>query len=165
MTWQSILAALETGKMTGVGNAMTAAERETIAKTMGKAESQTIPASAKCSSSPRAPAIANSNGPDWNGWSDPANTRFPTGRRAGRPGGVKSETNPKLKLKWAFGFPGVTTAFGTPTVMGATLFVGAANGSVYSIDTKTGCMYWAYEAAAGVRVAPVVSNDGGSLYF
>jgi polyvinyl alcohol dehydrogenase (cytochrome) len=161
MSWQSILAALETGKMTGVGNAMTPAERETIAKTVGKAESQTIPASAKCSSSPRAPAIAISNGPDWNGWSDAANTRFQTGQRAG----LTSETSPKLKLKWAFGFPGVTTAFGTPTVMGGTLFVGAANGSVYSIDTKTGCMYWAYEAAAGVRVAPVVSNDGGSLYF
>src|SRR5215470_9215281 len=44
MSWQSILTALETGKMTGVGNAMEAAERETIARTIGKAESQTVPA-------------------------------------------------------------------------------------------------------------------------
>jgi polyvinyl alcohol dehydrogenase (cytochrome) len=161
MPWQSILAALETGKMTAVGKAMTAAERETIAKTIGKAESQTIPASAKCTSSPRPSANAISNGRNWNGWSDPANTRFQSAQRAG----LTSETTPKMKLKWAFGFPGVTTAFGTPTVVGGTLFVGAANGSVYSLDAKTGCMYWAYEAEAGVRVAPIVSNDGGSLYF
>jgi len=55
MTWQFILAALETGKMSGVGKAMTAAERETIAKNIGEAEYQTRPNSANCPSSLSAP--------------------------------------------------------------------------------------------------------------
>src|SRR2546426_4962692 len=49
----------------------------------------------------------------WNGWADPANTRFQPARQAGLTG----QTVPKLKLKWAFGFPGVTTAFGVPSVV------------------------------------------------
>src|SRR5215475_10506360 len=93
MSWQSILAALETGKMTGVGNGMTAGEREAIAKSIGKAESPTIPASAKCPSSMQAAPNVISNGPDWNGWSDGANTRFQSAQRAG----LTTENTPKLK--------------------------------------------------------------------
>jgi mono/diheme cytochrome c family protein len=71
MTWQSILAALETGKMKGVGDALTAKEREAIAKHIGTDSSAAMMPSAKCSTSRRTVA---SN--DWNGWSDAANTRF-----------------------------------------------------------------------------------------
>src|SRR5215510_7180244 len=52
MTWQSILAALETGKMKGVGDALTAQERESIAKYIGSDSSAAIMPSAKCSASP-----------------------------------------------------------------------------------------------------------------
>jgi polyvinyl alcohol dehydrogenase (cytochrome) len=67
-------------------------------------------------------------------------------------------------VKWAFGFPGVTTAFGAPAVVAGKVFVGAADGNVYSLDARTGCMYWTYTAAAGVRVSPVISNDGRFAY-
>jgi polyvinyl alcohol dehydrogenase (cytochrome) len=154
MTWQSILAALETGKMKGVGDALTAKEREAIAKHIGTDSSAAMMPSAKCSTSPRTVA---SN--DWNGWSDAANTRFQPARLAG----LTSQTTPKLKLKWAFGFPGVTTAFGTPTIAGGKIFIGAADGAVYSLDANTGCVYWTYAAAAGVRVSPVIGN--GYAYF
>jgi polyvinyl alcohol dehydrogenase (cytochrome) len=153
MSSKTILAALETGKMKGIGAVMSAAERESIAKLLGTSESQSAPASATCTASPRKGL------PDWNGWADAANTRFQPAKAAG----LTRQTTLGLKLKWAFGFPGVTTAFGTPTVVDGRLFVGAADGAVYSLDARTGCTYWTYTAAAGVRVAPVVR--GQAVYF
>ena len=77
MTWQAVLTALETGKMTGIGDGLSPAEREAIAKYIGTAESQPILLSSKCSAAPqRRTGSAASNPPDWNGWSDAANTRF-----------------------------------------------------------------------------------------
>jgi polyvinyl alcohol dehydrogenase (cytochrome) len=153
MSWQSILAALETGKMKGIGNGIGAGQREAIAKFLGTAAPQPFLASARCSGAPQ-----RLTG-DWNGWSDAANTRFQPARAAG----LTSQTTPNLKLKWAFGFPGVTTAFGTPTVFGRGVFVGTADGTVYSLDARTGCIYWTYAAAAGVRTSPVL--DARSAYF
>ena len=117
MSSKAILAALETGKMTGIGAAMTAAERETVAK-IGTADAKPV-ASSHCAGSPVRFGAA------WNGWADAANTRF------AKASGLTGQTTPKLKLKWAFGFPGVTTAFGTPTVVDGRVFVGDANGVVY----------------------------------
>jgi polyvinyl alcohol dehydrogenase (cytochrome) len=96
---------------------------------------------------------------DWNGWSDAANNRFQTGHAAG----LTTQTTPRLKLKWAFGFPGVTGAFGTPAVFGGKIFVGAADGTVYSLDAHTGCVYWTFAAASGVRTSPVL--DARFAYF
>src|SRR5438132_502900 len=155
MSWQAILAALETGKMKRIGDGLSATERETIAKFLGTADSHSMPPSAKCSATPQRAAAAG----NWNGWADPANTRFQAAHQAGLTG----QTVPKLKLKWAFGFPGVTTAFGVPTVFDGKVFVGAADGSIYSLDARSGCVYWTYGAVAGVRVSPVIGN--GAVYF
>ena len=43
---------------------------------------------------------------------------------------------PRLKLKWAFGFPGVNRAFAQPTVVGGRVFVGSATGMVYSLNAE-----------------------------
>jgi polyvinyl alcohol dehydrogenase (cytochrome) len=153
MSWQSILAALETGKMKAIGGGISAVEREAVAKFLGTVDSQPTPAASRCSVVPQ-----RLTG-DWNGWSDAPNTRFQPARAAG----LTTQTTPKLKLKWAFGFPGVTTAFGTPTVFGGKVFVGAADGTVYSLDARTGCVYWTYAAEAGVRTAPVL--DARAAYF
>jgi polyvinyl alcohol dehydrogenase (cytochrome) len=107
---------------------------------------------AQCTSPP-SPGMAS-----WNGWADAANTRFQNAKAAG----LTSQTTPKLKLKWAFGFPGVTTALGTPTVFGGRVFVGDANGVVYSLDARTGCTYWTFMATAGVRTSPVIDR---AVYF
>ena len=96
---------------------------------------------------------------NWNGWADAANTRFQPAAAAG----LTSQTTPKLKLKWAFGFRGVMTGFGVPSVLDGKLYVGANDGTVYSLDARTGCIYWTFAAAGGVRVAPVLGN--GSVYF
>ena len=60
---------------------------------------------------------------------------------------------PKLQLKWAFGFPNGSSAYGQPAVAGGRVFVGSDNGFVYSLDAATGCVYWSFEAKGGVRTA------------
>jgi len=157
MTAKSILSALETGKMRVMGQALAAGQREAIAKYLGLPSGvEAMPASARCSSSASLKGAAA-----WNGWADAANTRFQPAKAAG----LTASTVPKLKLKWAFGFPGVTTAFATPTVYGGRVFVGSADGTVYSLNASTGCLYWSYEAEEGVRTAVVISNDGRTAYF
>ncbi len=154
MTWQAILAALETGKMAGIGQALSPAQRETVAQFLGTAAAQAMPASAQCPAGQQPKP-----GADWNGWADAANTRFQPAKAAG----LTKQTTPKLKVKWAFGFPGVTTAFGTPSISAGRLLVGAADGTVYALDARTGCVYWSYAAASGVRTAPVIGQQ--SAYF
>jgi polyvinyl alcohol dehydrogenase (cytochrome) len=111
---------------------------------------------ATCAAAPMRP-----EGAAWNGWADAANTRFQNAKAAG----LTSQTTPRLKLKWVFGFPGVTMAQGTATVFGERIFVGDANGVVYSLDARTGCTYWTWTAAAGVRTSPVLDSAGRSVYF
>ncbi len=158
MPRETILAALETGKMQGIGQSLSAAERIAVANYLGTEGAQAIPRSAYCSS----PGPARPHAPSWNGWGiDPTNTRFQSTKAAG----LAAEDVPKLKLKWAFGFPGVTTSFGSPTVSGGRVFTGSADGTVYSLDAKTGCIHWTYKAMGGVRAALIISDDGQTAYF
>ncbi len=54
--------------------------------------------------------------------------------------------------------PGVSASGSQITVVGSRAFVGSRNGIVYALDTKTGCLAWAFEADAGVRSTPVVGR-------
>src|SRR5258705_10288239 len=62
----------------------------------------------------------------------------------------------KLSLKWAFGFPDASSAWAQPTIASGRVFVGSQNGTVYSLDAKTGCIYWTYAASGGVRTAVTI---------
>lgn len=96
---------------------------------------------------------------DWNGWSDAAGTRFQSAAAAG----LTAATAPKLKLKWAFGYSNATTAFGSPSIVGGTLYVGAADGTFYALDAVTGCTRWTFTASGGIRAAPSIAN--GMVYI
>jgi polyvinyl alcohol dehydrogenase (cytochrome) len=158
MPVQAILTALETGKMAAIGANLSASERTAVAGYLGVAGVESIPQSAHCSSNV---PLAKS-APSWNGWGiDLTNTRFQNAKAAG----LTVSDVPKLKLKWAFGYPGVTTSFGTPTVYGGRVFVGAADGTVFSLDAHSGCIYWMYKATEGVRTGPVISGDGKTVYL
>jgi len=99
--------------------------------------------------------------PAWNGWGvDTSNARFQPAKAAQLP----ADQIPKLKLKWAFGFPGVRSVMGQPSVVGGRVFIGVDNGSVYSLDAATGCLYWTYQAEAGVRTAITVERSGPARY-
>jgi polyvinyl alcohol dehydrogenase (cytochrome) len=101
----------------------------------------------------------------WNGWGPDA-----TNRRFQRASGLSVEDLPRLTLKWAFGFPGVSSVYGQPTISGGRVFVGVDTGYVYALDAATGCVHWSFLAETGVRnavnVAPV-SGAGGrhAAYF
>ena len=104
-------------------------------------------------------------GSSWNGWgAGVANARYQPADR----GGLTAADVPRLKLKWAFGFPGVLAARAQPAVAGGRLFVASENGAVYALDAKTGCTYWTFRAQAGVRTAatvgPYKSPSGSTRY-
>jgi polyvinyl alcohol dehydrogenase (cytochrome) len=83
----------------------------------------------------------------WNGWGrDLENSRYQP-----EPA-IRAADVPKLGLKWAFGYQG-SMASGQPTIVDGRLFVTSAAGRVYSLDSKTGCTYWTYDAQAGVHTA------------
>ncbi len=104
------------------------------------------------------------NKPHWNGWGvDPSQHRFQPADMAR----LSASDLPRLKLKWAFGFPGASRAVAQPTVFGGRVFVGSQNGKLYSLDAKSGCSYWEYGAGKPVRSAIVVGPLGQSwaAYF
>jgi polyvinyl alcohol dehydrogenase (cytochrome) len=88
----------------------------------------------------------------WNGWGQGLdNTRYQP-----EPA-IRANDVPKLALKWAFGYPN-GTEFGQPTVVDGRIFVTSSAGRVYSLDAKTGCSYWTFDAAAGSRTAIVIGE-------
>lgn len=103
------------------------------------------------------PASAGEGGPEWGSWGrDPQNTRFDP-----NPGIVAADV-PRLKLKWAFAYPG-SEAVGQPTRMGNLLFVPSATGMIFALDARTGCTYWSLDAGAPVKSAIGVGPAGGKL--
>ncbi len=90
----------------------------------------------------------------WNGWgNDPANSRYQP-----KPGLTTADV-PKLKVKWSFSYPGTKNA--QATLFGGRVFVASMAGKIYSLDARTGCVYWRTDLRAGVRasmtVAPLAS--------
>jgi polyvinyl alcohol dehydrogenase (cytochrome) len=86
----------------------------------------------------------------WNGWGvDDANTRFQPSP------GLSARDVPNLKVKWTFAYPGSKNS--QVTVIGDRLFFGSNAGKMYSLNAKTGCVYWRYDAKGGMRTAPVVA--------
>jgi polyvinyl alcohol dehydrogenase (cytochrome) len=115
--------------------------------------------SGQCSAAPSPVRIATS---DWNGWgNDLANTRYQPNP------GITVADVPKLKLKWAFAFAGDTVRSAQPAIVGGRVFVGSANGAIYSLDAATGCTYWKYDSGAMVRTAVSIGTAGGKTvaYF
>jgi polyvinyl alcohol dehydrogenase (cytochrome) len=95
--------------------------------------------------------------PRWTGWSsDSSNARFQPADQAG----LTLADVPRLKLRWAFGFPDASAAWSQPTLAGGRLFVGSQNGTVYALDAKTGCIWWTF-ARRGVRTAIVIGPQDG----
>lgn len=110
-----------------------------------------------CSSSP--PMSDPASGAHWNGWgASAANTRFQPAARAG----LTAADIPKLKLKWAFGFPNAMRSRSQPAVAGGRLFVANETGAVYALDPKTGCTYWNFQAQGDVRTAISVGPRRGA---
>jgi polyvinyl alcohol dehydrogenase (cytochrome) len=157
---ERVLAAMETGSMITMANNRTAAERRAIAEFLtGKSLSNPLvtapPASAMCTAS--SGAFNPASGPRWTGWGQNTNnTRFQGASDAGLTAG----DIPKLKLKWAFAFPGDLQSYAQSTIAGGRVFVGSWGGKVYSLSAATGCVHWFFDAGQGVRSAISVGRVG-----
>jgi polyvinyl alcohol dehydrogenase (cytochrome) len=169
---EAILASITTGIMREEAKDLTDDQKRDIAAFLGGrppalgeiggAKSM----SNQCASNPPLPDPLS--GPEWNGWgADRMNTRFQPAKAAG----LSADQVPRLKLKWAFGFPTGVNASGQPAVASGRVFVGSDNSYVYSLNAKTGCVYWSFLAASSVRTAisigPVNSHPSAkyAIYF
>jgi polyvinyl alcohol dehydrogenase (cytochrome) len=148
---------METGPMISMAVRLTTADRRAIAefvsgKPIGQPLVTTPPAKVMCAF---APGPLTLNGDAWTGWgANTNNTRFQSAA------GINTAEVPRLKVKWAFAFPGDIQANSQPTIAGGRVFVGSAGGKVYSLDAKTGCVHWFAEAESGVRSAVTLARVG-----
>jgi len=159
MTPERVLTAMESGPMLSMASGRTGVERRAIAEfATGKKFSEAF--STKPSPQAMCRAVAGEfanplTGPAWNGWgANTQNTRFQDGKMAGLAAGDV----PKLKLKWAFGFPGELSADGQPSIAGGRVFVGTQSGTVYALSAATGCVHWSFTADAAVRAAITIAR-------
>lgn len=150
-TPEAILEAITTGSMRVNAQGLTDAQKRLVAEQLtlrplgssasGAASTMKNP----CSATPVAASASTSR---WSGWGvDPGNSRFQPA------GGLAIDAVPNLQLKWAFAFPNGSSAFGQPAVAGGRLYVGSDNGFVYALNAASGCVYWSFQAQAGVRTA------------
>jgi polyvinyl alcohol dehydrogenase (cytochrome) len=117
------------------------------------------------------PPVANLSAPSWNGWSPDMtkNNRYQTAKAAGGLGpkesgatedlrrhGLSPASVARLELKWAFGLPYTSSAYGQPTVVDGRVFIGSDSGYLYSLDAATGCVHWSFQAQAGLRSTPMI---------
>ncbi|MEI7932880.1 MAG: PQQ-binding-like beta-propeller repeat protein, partial [Alphaproteobacteria bacterium] len=147
----TILQALKTGIMAPQASGLAPADLSALAVYLtGKAPS--APATGPVPIvNPCAKADKISLTPSWNGWSpDLVNSRLQPNS------GLKAADIPKLKVKWTFAYPGSKNS--QVTVTGDRLFIGSTTGTVYSLNARTGCTYWRYDAPGAVRAAPVVAR-------
>ena len=157
MSPEVVLAAMETGPMVTMASRSSTAERRAIAEFVtGRAFARPLDPkpsqAAMCV--PASSAFNPSTGPAWNGWGvDTGNTRFQA-----RAAGLVAADVSRLKVKWAFAFPGDQSAYAQPSVAGGRVFVGSPGGMVYALDAAKGCVYWFFEAERAVRTAVAIGR-------
>ena len=163
MTPERIYEALTTGAMQIQGQSLSDNEKRVVAMFMSgrplgglqQGDAKNMPN--HCAAN--LPLADPAAGPGWNGWStDLTNARFQPAKSAG----LAADQVARLKLKWAFGFPTGVSVYGQPTVVSGRVFVGSDLGYVYSLDAATGCVYWSFQAKAGVRNAISIGPRKGA---
>ena len=153
-----VLRSLELGKMKFQGIMRTGAERRAVSKYVTDKKLPTVaekdPTVAGFCSELQGEFPAPNSSAQWNGWGvDATNSRFQPAEAAG----LTAEQVSKLKVKWVFGMP-MDYQTSQATVVGGRVFIGSMGGHVYSIDAKTGCLYWAKKPKAGVRSSVVIGQ-------
>lgn len=168
MTPERIYDALATGSMQAQSQGLNDLQKRALAEFMagrplGSARgghARDMPNQCKANPAMTDPA----QGPSWIGWGNGlSNTRSQTAAAAG----LTAADVPRLRLKWAFGFPAGVSANAPPTVAAGRVFVGSDNGFFYSLDAATGCVYWSFEQGSIVRNAPTigpVTGQGSARY-
>jgi polyvinyl alcohol dehydrogenase (cytochrome) len=140
----NIVMTLKTGSMKPQAEGLSQEEVTAIAAFLTADAPNTVLRPNLCSK-PAQPLRVSDGG--WNGWGrDLANSRFQPHSA------LASKSVPRLKLKWAYAYPGQMT-WGQPTVVGGRVFVTSTTGQVYALDAATGCTVWSIDVGAPVRAA------------
>ena len=166
MSAEQVLEVLESGAMRTQARERSRAQRRALATyasgrplatDAGRSISgASMPPSAFCSAAP-APQPDPLAGPAWNGWGRGiTNARFQSAEAAG----MTAADLPRLTLQWAFGFPGATSAGTQPVLAGGRVYAATAEGVVYVLDAKTGCIHWTLEVEASIRSAITLDQRG-----
>jgi polyvinyl alcohol dehydrogenase (cytochrome) len=169
LTAEQVLETLERGVMRPRAAERSRAQRRALAAYVADKPladtSHPMPQAARCTTADGSQSSGNPlAGPAWNGWGNGIdNTRMQFAPR------LRVQDVPRLKVKWAFGYPGATSAGTQPTVAGGRLYVATAEGDVYALDARTGCVHWMLEVEASVRTAIVLEyradTEGLVAYF
>lgn len=160
-----VLTSIESGVMKAQAEGLSSADRHALVGYITYPAPKVTPpppiAFCDASASPRIrTATVRESVSQWIRWGvDLENTRFQNTAAAG----LTAADLPKLKLKWAFGLGETSAARAQPSIDGRQLFVGSEAGTVYSLDARTGCIYWTFQAEGSVTAAPSIAS--GSLYF
>ncbi|HEY6904338.1 MAG TPA: PQQ-binding-like beta-propeller repeat protein [Candidatus Acidoferrales bacterium] len=159
---EEILRALESGPMVIYGNRMSEAGRHAVAAFLSSntASTEVLSRANLCATKePITPAGAASL-ENWNGWGlDIVNSRYQAHTS------ISAGNISTLKLKWAFGIPDASTAYGQPTVFADHVFFGSGNGTVYALNAASGCTVWTYKAETTVRTAITVAASEKGRYL
>jgi len=161
-TQEEILRALESGAMVIYGNRVTEAERKAIAAYLSTNPGNSAAEASANLCQVKKPITADgvARRENWNSWGvDIANSRYQAHTSIG------ADNISRLKLKWAFGVPDTSTAYGQPTIVGGRLFIGSGDGKVYALDAETGCTIWVFQAETTVRTAITVGPAGNGKFL
>jgi len=167
-TPQAVIESLMTGAMRAQGSRLSGAGRRAVAEFVsGKAVGGDVHGAGRGRCTASTPVNPDARAA-WRSWSPTViNTRLQPSPAAG----LTAADLPRLTVKWALGFPDASVAWAPPTVARGRVFVGSQNGTVYALDARSGCIYWTFSAAGGVRtaitVAEGVAEDAadGRLFF
>lgn len=157
---ERVFDSLMTGKMKDQAAGMGSRDKRLVAEFVGQRPWQDPVAgdiSKMKTQCPSNPPLGEPGSDAWSGWGGPTNARFQTASAAG----LRAADAPRLKLKWAFGLPGGSNMYSQPAVAFGRVFVGSDDGVVYSMNAKSGCVYWAYPSDQFGRFAPIVAPIQG----
>ena len=157
MTPAAILRTLESGIMKAQAAPLSGDERQKIANFLGTAVTVERRREEIANPCPAGSPWKDTAG--WTSWGGGlANARFLSAKEAG----IEGEAVPRLKLKWAFAFPDTSTLRSQPAVYRGRIFAGSQDGSVYALDTATGCVHWTTAVQSQVRSGITIGDIAGN---
>ena len=153
----TLVTALERGAMDHVAGPLGANDVRALATFLtGRAPAATPPAQPPRCADPAGPVVASAG--DWPMIGrDLENTRRASGA------GIDAAQLPRLKLRWAFAYPG--GASGPPIVVGGRVFLASGTGQVFSLDARSGCAFWTHESGGIVRTLAFGAAGGEPAVF
>ncbi|HET9159135.1 MAG TPA: PQQ-binding-like beta-propeller repeat protein, partial [Caulobacteraceae bacterium] len=154
---ESIVSALTTGAMRSFSSGLSPDMVRSVAVYLsGKplaaagAAPGAQPPDNKCATNPPIRAAAT----DWNGYGKTAtSSRYQSGTT------ITPKNVDRLKVKWTFSVAGGRA--GQPAIIGDRLFFTTWAGDAYSLDARTGCVYWRKAIGSPMRAAPLVVHKPG----